>query len=257
MNIAITGGNGFIGSHISKMIKELGHRVIFISRIKKNKGDNYFSFDDLFLLKIDSDIDCFIHLASPNFDYDKNNLLEDGIVHLTSNILKVLNKYNCRKFIFFSSAKIYGEPSLIQKKIYNEGSLPNPISDYGKYKLKAEKKIITYANTSNIDYIIYRMPMVYGASNISNINKLLRYIEKSYPLVIFNNTSHFKKSLISIENVKLYIKYNIQNINTIKKNIFNITDKSSISLNELIIKKKKFSNSKSLVINLPYFILNL
>jgi nucleoside-diphosphate-sugar epimerase len=35
MNIAITGGNGFIGSHISKMIKELGHKVIFISRIKK------------------------------------------------------------------------------------------------------------------------------------------------------------------------------------------------------------------------------
>ena len=87
MNIAITGGNGFIGSHISKMIKELGHKVIFISRIKKNKCDNFYSFDDLFSLKINIDIDCFIHLASPNYDYAKDNSLEDGIFHLTSNIL--------------------------------------------------------------------------------------------------------------------------------------------------------------------------
>lgn len=257
MNIAITGGHGFIGSHISKMIKELGHKVIFISRIKKNKCDNFYSFDDLFSLNINVDIDCFIHLASPNYDYAKDNSLEDGIVHLTSNILNVLNKYNCRKFIFFSSAKIYGEPSLTQTNIFNEDSLPNPVSDYGKQKLKAEKILISHANNSNIDYIIYRMPLVYGASNISNINKLLRYIEKSYPFIMFNNTCQLKKSLISIENIKLYIKYNIQNINTIKKNVFNITDKNSISLNELIIKKKKSSNSKSYIINLPYFILRI
>ena len=150
MNIAITGGNGFIGSYLSKMIKDIGHEVIFISRSKKNKGNNYFSYDDLFSFEIKTNIDCFIHLASPNYDYARNNSLEDGIVHLTSNILKVLNNYNCTKFIYFSSAKIYGEPSLIRDYIFNEDSKPSPVSDYGKQKLEAEKKIIAHASNSEI-----------------------------------------------------------------------------------------------------------
>ena len=41
MIIAITGGNGFIGSHISKMIHEMGHKVIFISRDAKNAKNSF------------------------------------------------------------------------------------------------------------------------------------------------------------------------------------------------------------------------
>tara|TARA_A100001388_G_scaffold253435_1_gene216522 strand:- start:3263 stop:4177 length:915 start_codon:yes stop_codon:yes gene_type:complete len=257
MNVAITGGSGFIGSRLSRMIEDLGHRVIFIARAKENIDEDYLSFDDFFSLKFNIKIDCFIHLASPNYDYSSDSSLEDGIVHLTSNILKVLNHYNCSKFIFFSSAKIYGEPSLTKKLIFNEESQPNPESDYGKYKLKAEKNIIEQAKSSNLDYLIYRMPLVYGGSNKSNINKLLTLIEKSYPFLLFKNSDHIKKSVLSIENIKLYIKHNINNLDSIKSEIFNITDKNSICLNELIIRKKRFVKSKSIIINLPFFILRI
>ncbi len=257
MNVAITGGNGFIGSHLSKMIKKLGHKVIFISRTKNNKAKNNYSFDEFFLNEINITIDCFIHLASPNYDYARDNSLEDGIVNLTSNILEVLDKYNCSKLIFFSSAKIYGEPSLKKDFIFKEDTRPNPVSDYGKCKLKAENKIINHANNSNLDYLIYRMPLVYGTSNNSNINKLLKFIEKSYPFILFRNSCHLKKSVISIENIKLYIKYNIDNLDTIKCKTFNITDQNSITLNKLILGKKRLSNSNSFIINIPYFILEI
>lgn len=257
MNVAITGSSGFIGSCLSRMIQDLGHKVIFISRTKESVDQNCLSFDDLFSLKFNIDIDCFIHLASPNYDYSRDSSLEDGIVHLTSNILKVLNHYNCRKFIFFSSAKIYGEPSLTKELIFNEDCQPNPESDYGKYKLKAENNIIEYAKNSNLDYLIYRMPLVYGGSNKSNINKLLKFIEKSYPFILFKNSDHLKKSVLSIENIKLYIKYNLHNLDSIKNEIFNITDKNSICLNELITKKKRFVKSNSIIINLPYLILKI
>ncbi len=256
MNVAITGGSGFIGSHLSRMIEDLGHKVIFIARTKKNTYKDCFSFDDFFSLKFNVNIDCFIHLASPNYDYSRDSSLEDGIFHLTSNILKALDHYNCSKFIFFSSAKIYGEPSL-KGLIFNEKSKPNPVSDYGKYKLRAENNIIEHANNSNLDYLIYRMPMVYGGDKNSNINKLLKFIEKSYPFILFKDSDHLKKSLVSIENIKLYIKHNIHDLDSIKNQIFNITDKDSICLNELIIQKKRSTKSDSIIINLPYFILRI
>ena len=101
------------------------------------------------------------------------------------------------------------------------------------------------------------MPLVYGGSNKSNINKLLTLIEKSYPFLLFKNSDHIKKSVLSIENIKLYIKHNINNLDSIKSEIFNITDKNSICLNELIIRKKRFVKSKSIIINLPFFILRI
>ena len=256
MNIAITGGNGFIGSHLSAMINKLGHKIIYISRSKRKVDKkNFYTYEDLFQLRIKLKIDCFIHLASPNYDYANDNSLKEGITFLTSNILSVLDDYNCNKLIFFSSAKVYGEPSLSKEVIFYEDTNPVPISDYGKEKLKAENKIITHANNSNLDYLIYRIPMVYGMNSNSNIIKLLNYIEKSYPFILFKNANHLKKSFISIENIKLYIKYNLHNLESIKCNTFNITDESNICLNELVINYKKNINSKSLLIIFPYFCL--
>ena len=258
MNVAISGASGFIGSHLCRMVNDLGHKVIYISRnIKKNEKKNHYSYEDLFHFKINLNIDCFIHLASPNYDFAKDKSLEDGITLLTSNILKALNYYNCKKFIYFSSAKIYGEPSLTNNNIFNEDSKPYPITDYGKEKLNAENKIIEHANNSNLDYVIYRMPMVYGSNSNSNINKLLMFIERSFPFILFKDSKHLKKSLISIENIKLYLKYNIENPDSISCNIFNITDKNNICLNELITNHKKNTNSNSLIITLPYFLLKM
>ena len=260
MNVAITGCNGFIGSHLTEMIYELGHSVIFISR-KKNTMDrkNFYTYEDFFSLRINLKIDFFLHLASPNYDYTKNgdNSLEEGITMLTSNILSVLKHYDCEKFIFFSSAKIYGEPSLSKNQIFYENTNPEPVSDYGKQKLKAEKMIIAHANKSNLKYLIYRLPMVYGIGSNSNVNKLLKFIEKSYPFILFRNTNHLMKSLISIENIKLYVRHNIQNLDSIQNNIFNITDKENICLNELITEHKRISNSNTFIIFMPYFFLKL
>ena len=110
MNIAITGGNGFIGSNLTNMISNIGHNVILISRKKDPANKNSYSFDDFFNYNIDQEMNCFIHLASPNYDYSRDSSLIEGITNLTTKILKlylnIIVKY------FFSSAKIYGEPSL-------------------------------------------------------------------------------------------------------------------------------------------------
>lgn len=260
MNVAITGTSGFIGNHLSVMIAKMGHNVIYINRKQSHlTHKNYLTYEDFFSLRLDLKLDCFLHLASPNYDYNKtsSNDLDEGISILTDRILSVLGHYNCKKFIFFSSAKIYGEPSMDLQRIFYENTIPKPVSDYGKQKLKAEQSIVSHSNIHNFEYLIYRMPLVYGIGSNSNINKLLRFIEKSYPLILFKKTSHLMKSVISIENIKIYIKHNIQNPDSINNNIFNITDKENTCLNEFITMHIRQSRSKTKIIFMPYFFLGL
>ena len=73
MNIAITGSNGFIGKNLVTFlsgVKDLN--LILINRNSDKNFSHEYSFEDLFNHNIDIDIDIFIHLASPNFDNEKN-----------------------------------------------------------------------------------------------------------------------------------------------------------------------------------------
>lgn len=251
MNIAITGSSGFIGSHIKEMIQDMGINILTIShKSNSTHAKNNFNYDYFFSGKIDVDIDCIIHLASPNYDYAKDDSLKNGITTLTKKILCAMPQYNCKKIIFFSSAKVYGEPSFKQN-IFYENSKLNPISDYGKEKVNAENAILSFSSQNNIDFIIYRMPMVYGPGMSSNIGKLFKLINKKYPLISFSNTNHLKKSFLSIDNIKILIRYNIQNPATINKAIFNIADGENLSLNEFIKLYIKTSKLKIILISLP------
>ena len=59
----------------------------------------------IFSGKIDVDIDCIIHLASPNYDYAKDDSLKNGITTLTKKILCAMPQYNCKKIIFLVQLK--------------------------------------------------------------------------------------------------------------------------------------------------------
>ena len=78
MNIALSGSNGFIGNELKHYLKNLKDvNLILISRKKNEKSNfkNEYSFDDYFQKRINEKIDIFLHLASPNFDNEKDNIL--------------------------------------------------------------------------------------------------------------------------------------------------------------------------------------
>lgn len=255
MNIALTGSSGFIGTHILELLKEEGHKVICLSR-NVGKSEDVYSFDEYFDDVIDCDIDYFIHLASPNYDYCKDGSLRAGIVDLTNNIIQKLSDYKCKYFIYFSTAKVYGEPSYSNIS-FTELSPLNPVTDYAKAKYEAEKNIMFQSHKNEFKYIIYRLPMVYGPGMKSNIGNLLKLINKSLPFFYFQDTNNFKKSLVSIENIKQIIKFNINNTSSMKNIVLNIADKDSFSLNEIIFEYKRISSSNSIILPLPKFMFNL
>lgn len=251
MNIAITGSHGFIGNNLCTYLDKLEDiNLITINRTPlRNKSQKEYSFHELFNGEIKEEIDIFIHLASPNHDNERNNNLENGIYNLTKNILNVLDHYNCKKFIFFSSAKVYGESSF--KNIsYNENSRTKPKTDYAKIKLRTEKLIIKESDRIKFNYIIYRPSFVYGFGMTSNLGKIFTVIDNSLPMIVMDKSLEMKKSFLSVNNINRVIKMNIYNKEKISNIIFNLCDEQPISLSQVINLYKNKIHSKSILIKI-------
>ncbi len=250
MNIAISGSSGFIGSNLTNFLSKYKNiNLIIISRNSPLDGNSY-SYDDFFSGNIDKKIDVFIHLASPNYDYCKDDSLRDGVVVLTENILKNLENYGCKKFIYFSSCKVYGESSM-DNIIYSESSKLNPISDYAKAKAEAETVVSDFSIEKNIGFLIYRLPFVYGNGMKSNLKTLLKIINQSIPFILIKGKSSPKKSFVCIDNINKTLIYNIENLHSIDNAILNLSDSNSVSLNDFLSEYKKVSNSKTIFLRFP------
>ena len=173
-NILITGGAGYIGSHISEVLIKNKKKVFIIDNLstghKKliNKNTKFFKLDILkgkklkdIILK--NKIESVIHLAANLIigegeknpeKYYKNNVLG------TKSLLEACKKTTVKNFIFSSTAAIYKDG---QYKV-NEKSIIKPKSVYGKTKIIAERNIISFCKKNKINYCILRYFNIAGSS---------------------------------------------------------------------------------------------
>ena len=183
-NILITGGAGYIGSHISEiLIKDkkkvfivdnlsTGYKKLVSKKVKFYKADIKDKKKINYIIK-KNNIDTVVHLAAslvisegeknPNLYY-KNNVIG------TKKLLEACQKTNIKNFIFSSTAAVYRDGF----KTVSEYSNIKPKSVYGKTKLRAEKLIIKYCSKKKINYGILRYFNIVGASpsgKIGLINK--------------------------------------------------------------------------------------
>jgi UDP-glucose 4-epimerase len=174
MKIIVTGGAGFIGSHIVDKYMKLGHSVVVIDNLstgsKKNlnnkakfyKADinDFQRIQNIFLKERPGIVNHHAAIAEVSKSLKdpaptiKTNLLG------TINILRAVSKLDIKKLIFASTGgAMYGNP---KKNPVSELALPNPLSPYGLSKLLAEECIKYYANNFKFNYIIFRYANVYG-----------------------------------------------------------------------------------------------
>ncbi|MBI3103947.1 NAD-dependent epimerase/dehydratase family protein [Candidatus Daviesbacteria bacterium] len=172
MKILLTGGAGFIGSHVAKMLLEQGHIVSIVDNLSHSNKDSVdpratFHQVDLSaqakLEEILTGHDAVIHMASlievgesvkRPVEFTENNIL--GTVKL----LEVMKKTGVKKMIFSSSACVYGTPKKLP--ITEDDPLGEQENPYGITKVTMEQFCILYHRLFGFDVTILRYFNPYG-----------------------------------------------------------------------------------------------
>lgn len=193
MRIFITGGAGFIGTHLCKKLSAL-HKVTVYDNFSNSNQKDFFTspnvklvvgdiLDDSKLSNSMKNHDIVIHLAAKTDVVDSIDNPDDTFqtnVDGTQNVLDSCVSNDITKFIATSSAAVYKSSD----GIVSESSDTVPSSPYGQSKLDMEKIIIP----SGINYSILRLFNVYGSKSTGGvIVNFAKNISKNKPLVIFGD----------------------------------------------------------------------
>lgn len=175
MRILVTGGAGFIGSHVADGFRAAGHEVAVVDDLSAGNRANLDPAIKLFECDIRDDAleDVFKtfkpdvvdhHAAQSNVPASVQNPVHDASVNVLGslNLLRLAATYNARKFIYVSSGgAMYGEPDPAQLPV-NESAPVQPLSPYGASKQAVEAWLGVYQRTFGLDYTVLRYANIYG-----------------------------------------------------------------------------------------------
>lgn len=248
--VVVTGGAGFIGSHVADLLIDKGYKVYIFddlsTGIKKNinKNANFTKIDvtnfkktNLLISKIKPS--CIFHLAawprigrSMDDPIGTNNVNVDG----TLSMLEGARINNVPRFIYSSSSSVYGKQ---KNYIMREDTILNPMSFYALQKLIGEQYASFYAKTFGMNIITLRYFSVYGDRQpVSGpyalvISKFLDQIKRKQKLTIFGDGNQTRDFTHVSDVAKANILAMKVNINNRTNTIINIGTAKETSINQI------------------------
>lgn len=260
MKILLTGGAGFIGSHLSEKLLEDGHEVIVIdnlcssnkSNIEHLLGRENFEFknqDVLDEVKLESDLDFVLHFASRA---SPDNYQEYPIHTMRTNsegTLKMLELADRKdaKFMFASTSEVYGNPEAHpQREDYNGNVNPvGPRSCYDEGKRFGEAATVSYDMKNSIDYRIIRIFNTYGPRLRKDdgrvISNFLTQALNDEPLTVYGDGSQTRSFCFIDDLVNGIIKA----MDSEKGEIFNLGNPDEFTILELAEKVQEVIETDS------------
>lgn len=182
MNVLVTGGAGYIGSHAVKSLLKNGHTVVVVDDLShgfRNAVDpraiffemNINEAEALKLILDKHSIEIVLHFAAfievgesvlDPYKYYSNNF-SSGV-----SLLNTISQSNVKKLVFSSTAAVYGNPLYVP---IDEGHIKSPISPYGRSKFMMEMAIEDFSKAHGIGYAILRYFNVAGAAPDASIGE--------------------------------------------------------------------------------------
>src|SRR5437762_6891323 len=273
-SILITGGAGFIGSHlVDHLLAQGGWRVTAVDdfndfydpSIKRENVRNHLSNPDFDLVEADirdrealkrafreSNFDYVVHLAAragvrPSLK--EPHLYLETNVDGTMNLLELARSSGTKQLIFGSSSSVYG----INNKVpfSEDDPIFNPISPYAATKAAGELICHTYAHLHNLRIVCLRFFTVYGARQRPDlaIHKFAKLISESRAIPVFGDgTTRRDYTYIDdiIAGVCAAIDYEAS-----RYEVFNLGESRTVELNELIALLEKQLGRRALIERQP------
>ena len=173
MKVLVTGGAGFIGSHLSDSLVALGNDVVIVDDLSKGKVENLPPQAKFYEIDIrDRELATVFASEHPQAVFhhaahaDVTRSVRDPEYDASVNVLGSLNLLECcrasgvQKFVYASTGgALYGEPRYLPA---DESHPINPVAPYGVSKHVVEQYLFTYGVNHHLDYTVLRYPNVYG-----------------------------------------------------------------------------------------------
>lgn len=266
MKLLVTGGAGFLGSHLCDFLLSNGHSVICvdnlitgnmadIQHLTDNKNFEFMEHDVTESIHTDRDVDYVLHFASPASPIDYLKLpietLKAGSLG-TFNALDLANKKNA-KFLLASSSEVYGDPLVNPQEEDYWGNV-NPVGPravYDEAKRFAEALTIAYHRKHGIDTKIARIFNTYGPRMRKDDGRAIpTFISQALndnPLTVFGDGSQTRSFCYISDLIEGIYKLMLSDINE----PVNLGNPDEITILELARKIIEITNSKSEIIYKP------
>lgn len=241
-SVLITGGAGFIGSHlVDRLVKE-GHEILVLDNLTSGSLENLsyhikgksIRFENLDISKDKighcfRGIDVVYHFAANsrvNAPGDLDSFYYQN-VHATRMVLDAAVRNDVETIFFPSTSTVYGEANRFPT---SETDPTNPISVYGKTKLAAELIVSCYSEERGIRSIICRLANVVGPRGHGVINDFIRKLREDPKRLNILGDGNQTKSYIHIHD---FIDSASLLVNSGKSGIFNVGSSDQISVREI------------------------
>jgi len=249
-NILVTGGNGFIGSHlVDELARQSDNRITIFDlypRLYDSLPPNIFfvqgNLNNINLIRRileDRNIQIVYHTAWATIpETSLKNVFLDVEMNLqpTINLLEACRDAKVRRVIYLSSGgTVYGVPHLLP---ITEDHPTNPINPYGITKLIAEKYVQMYSHLYGLEYVILRPSVPYGPRQNPHrrqgvISTFIYNALKKLPVTIWGDGDQIVRDYFYISDL-IHAMILAKDLPNREKYIFNLSGSSCYSLNEII-----------------------
>ena len=273
-NILVTGGAGFVGSHlVDRLISEGDWRVTVVddlndfyspeikrANIVGHQGDPEYRFvecdirdaDQLKVVFDEGDFDVVVHLAAragvrPSLKEPK--LYVETNVNGTTNLLELAHEFAVRQFVFGSSSSVYGINSKVP--FSEDDKIFQPISPYAATKAAGELLCHTYSHLYDIRTVCLRFFTVYGARQRPDlaIHKFTKLITEGRPIQVFGDGST-RRDYTYIDDIIQGVRASIDYDRSVHE-VFNLGESETTELSRLIDLIENALGKKALVDRQP------
>jgi len=241
MTILVVGGAGYLGSALLKRLSNEEERVRVMDNMRRQRyvtlwnlkqGLEFYEGDirnDKDIEKCIEDVDtvfCLADVTNAGKSFEREEFTKEVNYNGVTKLFEKAAEAGVKNFIYTSSASVYGDTP----KLVDEGFECDPISPYGRYKLKAEKHILHRSKETSMNTVALRLGTVYGYSKGMRFDTVINYFtylaSQGKPLTVHKSALDEHRPYVHVSDVVRAYMFAKNNSKKMSGEVFNVINEN-------------------------------